>query len=118
MSDSPPPPPPPTRPSLQQQQQQQSSVSRSSSFSRAASFRFTPRQSPSLSESAIVDSTTTSPVLNATSPGASGGLIINHNVPPPPGQAGLTRHGSRSSRPGSTIHSPISSPREEHKGTW
>jgi hypothetical protein len=45
--------------------------------------------------------------------------VINNDVPPP-GTGRLSRHGSKSSRsrPGSTLNSPISSPREEHKGTW
>ncbi|GAA5830259.1 hypothetical protein JCM3766R1_002843 [Sporobolomyces carnicolor] len=106
----------PQRPPLQQ-----TGVSRSSSFSRAASFRFTPRQSPS--ESALA-SNPTSPVLSPTNaPGGSSGPIINSNVPPPPSATGhLSRHGSLSSttrsRPGSVAPSPISSPRDEHKGTW
>lgn len=114
-------------PSDHQSQQQpprpplQSTVSRSSSFSRAASFRFTspsPRPSPH-SESALSPSSNpASPVLGPTTT-SSGGAVINHNVPPP-GQGHLSRHGSLSSRsrPGSIGPSPISSPRDEHKGTW
>lgn len=99
----------------------QTSVSRSSSFSRAASFRFTPRQSPSS------ESTPTSPILSPTTTNNNtvGGAVINNNVPPPApaqgqGQGRLSRHGSLTtrSRPGSVQPSPISSPTNEHKGTW
>ncbi|GAA5951825.1 hypothetical protein JCM3765_003128 [Sporobolomyces pararoseus] len=105
----------------------QTSVSRSSSFSRAASFRFTPRQSPSST------SEQTSPILSPTTT-TVGGAVINNNVPPPPppptttssggvggGVGRLSRHGSLNSnrsRPGSVQPSPISSPTGEHKGTW
>ncbi|GAA6019623.1 hypothetical protein JCM11491_002829 [Sporobolomyces phaffii] len=105
----------------------QSTVSRSSSFSRAASFQFTPRQSPSATpsnESALASSSSNpaSPVLGPTTPGGAGGAgpVINHNVPPPAGGR-LSRHGSltsRPSRPPSIAPSPIASPRDEHKGTW
>ncbi|GAA5932925.1 fructose-2,6-bisphosphatase [Sporobolomyces koalae] len=103
----------------------QTSVSRSSSFSRAASFRFTPRPSPTSSPSGgaqpVPDAhgTTTPPVASIDQP-----LIVNQGVPTPTATTagGLSRHTSFSSRtqsrPGSTVTSPISSPREEHKGTW
>ncbi|GAA6061849.1 hypothetical protein JCM10212_000766 [Sporobolomyces blumeae] len=101
--------PPRERPPLAQP-----GVSRSSSFSRAASFRFTPSSTPPLSNP-------TSPDLGPTSPGT--GPVINSGVPPPPStqQPGhLSRHGSltRTSRPSSVNPSPAVSPREEHKGTW
>ncbi|GAA5831646.1 hypothetical protein JCM5353_000991 [Sporobolomyces roseus] len=107
MSDSPPSRPPLSNP--------QTSVSRSSSFSRAASFQFTPRQSHSSSplESPFPSSNPTSPILGPTP-------VINHNVPTPT-LGHLSRHGSLSSnrsRPSSVQPSPVQSPREEHKGTW
>ncbi|GAA5972564.1 hypothetical protein JCM8115_000268 [Rhodotorula mucilaginosa] len=116
----------------------QASVSRSSSFSRAASFRFTPRDSPNASEVA-------SPPLVATSPGVGAGAAIASPYPSaaasvatlpaspdfgpisPGGQAipkalhrSTSTSGPRpsSSRAGSTAVSPLTSPRDEPRGTW
>ncbi|GAA5984682.1 hypothetical protein JCM11641_004559 [Rhodosporidiobolus odoratus] len=104
-------------------------VSRSSSFSRAASFRFTPREDPQQPSGAI------SPLSEGP---LGGGNQISANV----GEKGslsragsmsaTSRPGSRagrtesagpgatwpSSRPQSAVSSPVQSPREEHKGTW
>lgn len=114
----------------------QASVSRSSSFSRAASFKFTPRDSPAASEVA-------SPPL-ATSPGGVGAAIASPypsaaasvaTLPASPdfgpispgGQAipkalhrSTSTSGPRpsSSRAGSTAVSPLTSPRDEPRGTW
>jgi hypothetical protein len=116
----------------------QASVSRSSSFSRAASFRFTPRDSPNASEVA-------SPPLVATSPGVGAGAAIASPYPSaaasvatlpaspdfgpisPGGQVipkalhrSTSTSGPRpsSSRAGSTAVSPLTSPRDEPRGTW
>lgn len=113
----------------------QASVSRSSSFSRAASFKFTPRDSPNASEVA-------SPPL-ATSPGVTAAIASPYpsaaasvaTLPASPdfgpispgGQAipkalhrSTSTSGPRpsSSRAGSAAVSPLTSPRDEPRGTW
>ncbi|GAA5904611.1 hypothetical protein JCM8208_004829 [Rhodotorula glutinis] len=106
-------------------------VSRSASFSRAASFRFTQRpDGGSPSTSAV-----TSPLLSGTmSPSPVTGMSPDLGpsaAPSPypvPGMA-LNRGASLSrktsgngagsgSLPGSNVTSPVQSPREEHRGTW
>ncbi|BGP22653.1 Fructose-2,6-bisphosphatase [Rhodotorula toruloides] len=107
-------------------------VSRSSSFSRAASFRFTPRESeastplsggtglPGGSASAA-SSPTNQPIL-PSSPDF-GPIREGHAIP----KATLNRGGSMGPPPGrqmsgsrasSTVTSPVQSPRDEHRGTW
>ncbi|GJN88679.1 hypothetical protein Rhopal_001645-T1 [Rhodotorula paludigena] len=105
-------------------------VSRSSSFSRAASFKFTPR------DAAAEPGSAPSPALSSPSPvpGSSPDFGPSAGTPYPiPGMAlgrtgslhrqpsggSVSGHGGHaSSRPGSTVTSPVQSPREEHKGTW
>ncbi|CEQ39868.1 SPOSA6832_01426, partial [Sporobolomyces salmonicolor] len=83
-----------------------SSFSQGQSFSRAASFQFTPRTSEAPTPAG-------SPDLGPTH--------LNGAVPAVAALGGsLSRHSSmsRASRPGSVAASPVQSPREEHKGTW
>ncbi|BGP45919.1 Fructose-2,6-bisphosphatase [Rhodotorula kratochvilovae] len=105
-------------------------VSRSASFSRAASFRFTPRDdavtSPALA-AAGVGSPSPLPLPGAASPDF--GPSPAASPYPIPGMAlnrggSLSRHasggggGGGGSHPGSAVTSPVQSPRDEHKGTW
>ncbi|GAA5874206.1 hypothetical protein JCM8547_007790 [Rhodosporidiobolus lusitaniae] len=87
-------------------------LSRNTSFSRAASFRFTPREDP-----ATPPTGTVSPLPEGILGGGGGGggsVTV--------GETGsLSRAGSvsgRRSRPQSQAASPVSSPQQEHKGTW
>ncbi|GAA5822670.1 hypothetical protein JCM11251_004335 [Rhodosporidiobolus azoricus] len=91
-------------------------VSRSSSFSRAASFRFTPREDP-----ATPPSGTVSPLPEGTMGGGSVTVGETGSLSRQPSMsAGQGGHKSRQSfsRPPSTPASPVQSPREEHRGTW
>ncbi|GAA5881150.1 hypothetical protein JCM1840_001622 [Sporobolomyces johnsonii] len=84
-----------------------SSFSQGQSFSRAASFQFTPRTSEAPTPAGSPDLGPTH--LNGAVPGVAAAL-----------GGSLSRHSSmsRASRPGSVAASPVQSPREEHKGTW
>ncbi|GAA6029403.1 hypothetical protein JCM8097_003661 [Rhodosporidiobolus ruineniae] len=135
MSDSSMPPPPApakdstgstsTSPSTTPTPSPGAGVSRSSSFSRAASFRFTPRE-----DAATPPSGTISPLPEPSiGGGPSSQPHIGGVTTPGGGQVTVGETGSlsrqpsmsatgRRSRPQSAVSSPVQSPREEHKGTW
>ncbi|GAA5949104.1 hypothetical protein JCM10213_007092 [Rhodosporidiobolus nylandii] len=99
------------------------SVSRHNSFSRAASFRFTPREEPSQGSGHV------SPLPEgqlggggAVTVGETGSLSRQASVKRPQMRRDSIGSGAAgawpSSRPQSAVSSPVQSPREEHKGTW
>ncbi|GAA5916824.1 hypothetical protein JCM6882_006363 [Rhodosporidiobolus microsporus] len=106
------------------------SVSRSSSFSRAASFRFTPREDPPtppsgavspLPEGTMGGSAAAGGAGGAQAGGGGGGAVTVGETgtlsrAPSVGAAG--RRKQSISRPPSMAGSPVQSPREEHRGTW